>query len=292
MTQRSMWNIFTQAVHAGERSPRPDFIPTILPLHNSVTYFYDSMEDMDAIFAGEREGYVYGRYGNPTVSALERAISALEGGEDAVAFSSGMAAIHTALLAAGVRAGSTIVAARDLYGATYALLERLLDELRIRTRFVDVTDLAALEGAIEAERPAAVLKIADIPAIAAIAHKNRAALLLDHTFATPYLCRPLEMGADYVIHSATKYLSGHGDVLAGVVVSSRDNCQRMRDIVKLIGPNLGPNEAWLVMRGLKTFGAQRSLARHAWAEDVSPAYAPALRQCHERRALAGKQVRR
>ena len=118
----------TRAVHAGERAPRPDFTPVTTPIHPTVGYLYDSMDDLDAIFATTRDGYVYPRYGSPTVHAFERAIAALEGAEDAVAFASGMAAVHAALLGAGVQAGTAVVAAADVYGATYALLERLLAE--------------------------------------------------------------------------------------------------------------------------------------------------------------------
>ncbi len=132
----------TRAVHAGARSPRPDFTPTVTAIYPSVSYCYDQMQDLDSVFAGTRQGYVYGRYGNPTVSALEEAVAALEEGESALAFASGMAAIHIALLSAGARAGSTVVAAQDVYGATYALLDQLMRSQGVSVRFVDVTDLA------------------------------------------------------------------------------------------------------------------------------------------------------
>jgi cystathionine beta-lyase/cystathionine gamma-synthase/predicted N-acetyltransferase YhbS len=254
-------SIFTQAVHAGERAPRPDFTPVSTPVYPSVGYLYDDMKDLDGIFGGERAGYVYTRYGSPTVRSLEQAIATLEGAEDAVAFASGMGAIHAALLGAGVRSGTAVVSAADVYGATYALLEKLLAELEVRVRFVDITDLDEVARAIEEERPVAVLceimsnpliKVADVPALSNMAHAAGATLIVDSTFSTPYLFRPLDFGADYAVHSATKYLGGHGDVMAGVVSCSAERGHDLRERQKLLGANLGPQEAWLVLRGLKT----------------------------------------
>ena len=254
-------SIFTKAVHAGERGPRPDFTPVSMPVHYSVGYLYDDMADLDGVFGGERTGFVYPRYGSPTVSAFEQAVSELEGGEDAVAFASGMGAIHAALMGAGVRTGKSVVAAADLYGATYALLERTFAELGIRVRFVDITDLGAVSRAIAEEQPAAVLceiisnplmKVADVPALAEMARAAGANLIVDSTFATPYLFRPLAYGADYAVHSATKYLAGHGDVMAGVVACSAERARDLRERQKLLGANLGPQQAWLALRGIKT----------------------------------------
>ncbi len=251
----------TRAVHAGERAPRPDYTPVATPIHPTVGYLYDSIDDLDAIFATTREGYVYPRYGSPTVAAFESALAELEGGEAAHAFASGMGAILAALLAAGVRAGTTVVAAPDLYGATYTLLNRLFTELGATVRFVDVTDLSAVEGALAETRPAALvaetisnplLKVADLPTLADLAHRHGAQLLVDNTFASPYLCNPLVHGADFVIHSATKFIGGHGDVMAGVVVTSAENRRGLYELNKLVGGVLGPFEAWLALRGLKT----------------------------------------
>jgi cystathionine beta-lyase/cystathionine gamma-synthase len=254
-------SIFTQAVHAGERTPRPDFTPVVTPIYNSVGYLYESMDQLDAVFAAEREGYVYPRYGTPTNAALERAVATLEGGEAALSFASGMAAIHVALLAAGLEAGQAVVAAQDIYGASYALLANLFTSLGMRVRFVDITDLAMAEQAIIEEKPKAVfcetisnplLKVADLPAVAELAHAHGAEMVVDSTFATPYLIRPLTLGADYVVHSSTKYLGGHGDVLGGIVVTSAKRRKRLWELIKITGGNLGPNQAWLTMRGLKT----------------------------------------
>ncbi len=251
----------TRAVHAGERAPRPDFTPVTTPIHPTVGYLYDSMDDLDAIFATTRAGYVYPRYGSPTVAAFELAVAELEGGDTAQAFASGMGAVHAALLGAGVRAGTGVVAALDLYGATYTLLSRLFIELEVAARFVDVTDLAAVKTVLAELRPAALivetisnplLKVADLPALVDLARRYGAHLLVDNTFASPYLCNPLSHGADFVIHSATKYIGGHGDVMAGVVVTSRENRVELFELNKLIGGVLGPFEAWLALRGLKT----------------------------------------
>jgi cystathionine beta-lyase/cystathionine gamma-synthase len=273
-------SIFTQAVHAGERGPRPDFSPVSTPIYHSVGYVYDDMNDLDAIFANQRAGFVYPRYGSPTVGAFEQAMATLEGAEDAVAFGSGMAALHGALLGALWHGAAqpaapghntavpAVVAAADLYGASYALLERLLTALGIHVRFVDITDLSQVQQALAVgaaprgrPRPLALLceiisnplmKVADVPALAELAHAAGAALIVDSTFASPYLFRPLEHGADYCVHSATKYLGGHGDVMAGVVACSAQRGRDLRERQKLLGANLGPQEAWLAHRGLKT----------------------------------------
>ncbi len=251
----------TRAVHAGERIKPGNYTPVTTPIVTSIGYTYESMDELDAVSANTRPGYVYARYTSPTVTAFERAVANLEDGEAALAFGSGMAAIHASLLTAGVRAGSSVVSAFDVYGATYSLLKRLFAELGVNTRMVEVNDLGAVETALKESKPAVLIvetisnpliKVADIPALAELAHRYGAQFLVDNTFATPYLYRPLAHGADYVIHSATKYLAGHGDVLAGVVVTSAANRARMFELNKLVGGNLGPFEAWLALRGLKT----------------------------------------
>lgn len=251
----------TRAVHAGERVPPGDFIPVATPIHPTVGFLYEQMDDLDAVLATTRDGYVYPRYGSPTVAAFENAVASLEQGQAAHAFSAGMAAIHAALLAAGARAGTTIVAAQDLYGATTILVSRLMTELGVNVQAVDGVNLQAVEKIVEQTKPIALLaetisnpllKVADISALAEIAHRHGAQLLIDHTFASPYLCNPLALGADYVIHSATKYLGGHGDVMAGVVITSNENRVKLYELNKLIGGTLGPFEAWLALRGLKT----------------------------------------
>ena len=254
-------SIFTRAVHAGERAAKPDFQPVTTPVYNTVGFLYEDMRDLDAVFGNEREGYVYARYGNPTNSALEEALASLEEGEAALTFGSGMAAVHASLLAAGVKAGTSILSAYDVYGATYAICGRLFPELGVRAKFVDVTNLEELQKALLEARPAAVIletisnplmKVADIPTICNLAHQIGAKVIVDNTFATPFLYRPIQHGADFCVHSMTKYMGGHGDVLGGAIVTSRANRSILHEIIKMTGGNLGPMEAWLTLRGLKT----------------------------------------
>ena len=251
----------TRAVHAGERVPPADYTPVSSPIWPASAYIYESMDDMDAVFAGTKPGYVYSRYASPTVSAFEVAVASLEETEAAQAYGSGMAAIHAALLAAGARAGASVVVALDVYGATFTLLRGLFSSLGVNVRLVDVTNLDEVESAIKEVRPVLVLvetlsnpllKVADIPALATLAHRYNASLLVDNTFASPYLFNPSHFGADYVIHSITKYLAGHGDVLGGVVATSAENKNKLYELNKLVGGVLGPFEAWLALRGLKT----------------------------------------
>jgi len=251
----------TRAVHAGERVPAADYTPVATPIYPTVGYLYESMDDMDAVLGGTKQGYVYARYANPTVSAFEAAVASLEGAEAAQAYSSGMAAIHASLLAAGAKAGASVVAALDIYGATFTLLRSLLVTLGINVRLVDVANLEEVEAAVRENRAVLLfaetisnplLKVADVPSLADVAHRNGASLLVDNTFASPYLFNPLQHGSDYVIHSATKYIAGHGDVLAGVVATSAENKNKLYELNKLVGGALGPFEAWLALRGLKT----------------------------------------
>jgi len=254
-------SILTRAVHTGERGPKPDFQPVSTPIYNSVGYVYEDMEDLDRIFGNKREGYVYTRYGNPTNSALEQALASLEEGEAALTFGSGMAAVHASLLAAGVKNGTSLVAAYDIYGATYAICSRLFPEMGVKTTLVDVTNLEELSRTLSETKPVAVLleiisnplmKVADVPTLCRLSHRVGAKVIVDNTFATPVLYQPLKAGVDFCVHSTTKYIGGHGDVMGGAVVTSHQNRAALHDIIKMTGGNLGPMEAWLTLRGLKT----------------------------------------
>jgi cystathionine beta-lyase/cystathionine gamma-synthase len=254
-------SIFTRAVHAGERGPKPDFQPVSTPIYSTVGYTYENMEDLDRIFGNDREGYVYARYGSPTNAALEGALAAMEEGEAALTFGSGMAAVYASLLAAGVKNGASLVAAYDLYGATYAICARLLPDMGAKATFVDVTNLEELGKTLSETRPVAVIletisnplmKVADIPTICQMAHRVGAKVIVDSTFTTPVLMQPLKHGADFSVHSTTKYIGGHGDVMGGAIISSRENRARLYEIIKMTGGNLGPFEAWLTHRGMKT----------------------------------------
>jgi cystathionine gamma-synthase/methionine-gamma-lyase len=251
----------TQAVHAGERAPKPDFTPVNTPIYQSASFVYDSIETMDAIFGGERSGYVYTRYGNPTVAALERAVATLEGSETAVAYASGMAAIHATLLALDAVSGAAVVAAQDLYGATSTLLTTVFTQQGVKVHLVDMSDLEQVECAIQELRPKVVLaemvsnpllKVVDLERVATLAHSHGAALVVDSTFTSPYLLQPLRYGADFVIHSMTKSLAGHGDVTGGIVAAPAVYRAKLELVGRLVGGVLSPHEAYLTLRGIKT----------------------------------------
>ncbi len=251
----------TRAVHAGERPPHPDYTPVVTPIYPGSSFAYDDMQVVEEIFAATREGYAYTRYGNPTNTAMEAAIAALEGTEAAIGFGSGMAALHGAFMGASLSAGDTVIASRECYGATTTLLQGYFARLGVRTTFVDILDLAAVAEAVQRERPRFVtfetvsnplLHVADGPAIVEIAHRAGALVIVDNTFTTPVLMRPAQWGVDMVVHSSTKYLGGHGDVTAGVVATTAALRHQMYEVNKAIGGILGPFEAWLVLRGIKT----------------------------------------
>jgi cystathionine gamma-synthase/methionine-gamma-lyase len=257
-------DIATRLVHAGERQSQPVGQPVATPIYASTTFTYDSMADADAVLGGDKPGYIYTRYGNPTVAALEEAMLSLEGGVAACAYASGMAALHAALFACELSPGSTILASRDLYGATLDLLVLLFGRFNVKTVTADFSDLTALAAKAEEVKPRALvaetisnplLKLCDIDACAEIARTHNARLIVDNTFASPYLCRPLEHGADFVVHSATKYLSGHADAMGGVVIVKESfDRPALISIMKLAGGVLGPWEAHEILRGIKTLG--------------------------------------
>lgn len=269
--QSNLSRFETRAVHAGEKRPKragagPNgapgaCYPISTPVHLSTTFSHDSIETTDRVLGGEEPGYSYARYGNPSLTAVEEALASLEGEGRAFVFSSGMAAMHSALLAAELTSGSVALAAEQLYGSTATLLVQIFGAMGVETRFADAYDLEAFEKKVEEVKPRVVvvetisnplLRVADVPGLAEIKQKAGAALVVDNTFGTPYLQRPLELGADLVVHSATKYLSGHGDLTAGVVVAKSPYEGPLESVRKLVGGVLAPFEGWLLMRGLKT----------------------------------------
>ena len=254
-------HLATRVVHAGRVQPRPDFSPTVPPVYLTTTFAYERYEQMDDIFFHKREGYVYGRYGTPTHHALEDAVAELEGADAAFSVASGMAAVHLALLAAGAAQNGPVLMAQDVYGASLALAEQVLAPLGVPVHTVDATDPAQVARALEQIRPAVLFfevitnpltKVVDAPRLIELAHEVGTRVVVDNTFTTPLLFRPFEHGADIVIHSATKYLAGHGDTLAGLVLTREALAARMDMLLKQTGANLGPVEAWLTYRGLKT----------------------------------------
>jgi cystathionine beta-lyase/cystathionine gamma-synthase len=259
-------HITTQLVHAGERQGPPAGQPVTTPIYASATFTYDSMQEIDQVFSGEKQGYIYTRYGNPTIGALEEAMREIEEGATACAYATGMAAVHAALLACDLRAGSTVLASQDLYGATTSLLNSVFSSFGVKTVTVDCSDLAMVREKAREIRPQVLvaetisnplLKVCDIEAVAEIAREQGARLIIDNTFASPYLRQPLKLGADMVVHSATKYLGGHADVMGGVVIS-RDEMDgpALFSVMKLVGGVLGVWEAHEILRGLKTLAVR------------------------------------
>jgi len=272
-------DITTKLVHAGERRPLPDAMPVSTPIYASATFTYDSMEEIDQVFGGEKQGFIYTRYGNPTIAALEEAVREIEEGAFACAYATGMAAVHAALIACDLKTGSTVLASRDVYGATTGLLNTVFTNFGVKTEHVDFSDLAIVREKASELRPQLLiaetisnplLKVCDIEACAEIAHENGARLLIDNTFATPYLRQPLKLGADIVIHSATKYLGGHADTMGGIVISRDEfDSAALISVMKLAGGVLGVWDAHEILRGLKTLAVRMD------------------RQCENARALAG-----
>ncbi len=254
--------IHTKAVHAGDRRKPSPQIPVTTPIYTAASFFTESMEQLDRIFGREEAGYCYSRYDNPTSSALEELAAALENGHGALACASGMAAIQIALTTALIDRRKSVVAASALYGATISLLTKVMEPLGIEVTFVDICDLAAVDKAIAEKKPGCVLmetvsnpllRVGEVDRVAQMAKAARAALIVDNTFATPLLVRPIEHGANFAVHSATKYLAGHGDVLGGIVVCDADHWELLRTLSRAYGPVLGPFESYLTMRGIKTF---------------------------------------
>ena len=248
-------------VHAGDRKRKGGVVPSTTPINLGTTYFYDSAETLDRVFAHEEEGYSYARYNNPTLDALEELTTQLEEGYGSLACASGMAALQVAIQAALTDRAPRIVASHSLYGATVRLFDQILAPLGIETFYVDICDLDAVKKSIEDRKPGCVflesisnpiLRVGPLDQIAEFAHAAGAALVVDSTFSTPMMIQPLKLGADIVVHSATKYLAGHGDVLGGIVVSNQAHHEVVRTISRISGPVLGPFEAYLTMRGIKT----------------------------------------
>jgi cystathionine beta-lyase/cystathionine gamma-synthase len=259
-------HITTQLVHAGERQAPPEAQPVATPIYASATFTYGSMEEIDQVFSGEKAGYIYTRYGNPTTAALEAAMREVEEGAIACAYATGMAAVHAALIACDLKAGSTVLASQDLYGATTSLLQSVFSAFAVNTVTVDYSDLNQVREKARESRPQVLiaetisnplLKVCDIEATAAIAREHNARLIIDNTFASPYLVQPLKLGADMVVHSATKYLGGHADTMGGIVVSRDEfDQQALFSVMKLVGGVLGVWDAHEILRGLKTLGVR------------------------------------
>ncbi|MGI6575185.1 MAG: methionine gamma-lyase [bacterium] len=295
----------TKAVHAGQK-PCPVTGALSTPIYQTSTFVFPNVDEGAARFAGEEKGYIYTRLGNPTQTALEEKIAALENGEAGLAFASGMAAITAAIFAI-VSQGDHVVCCDTIYGCTHAFLSSVLNRYGVETTFVDLSDPEKGAKAIRPntklfylESPAnPTMKLVDIEKMVQLAAQVGAKVVIDNTFATPYLQRPLEMGVDIVVHSATKYIGGHGDVIAGVAVGNKEVMETIRvTTLKDIGGVIGPFDAWLLLRGLKTLPLR--MERHcanamevaAFLEQhpaVDQVYYPGLAS-HPQHQLAKKQM--
>ena len=291
------------ATRTARAAPPPESAskPLVPGIQLANVYVFEDLAQVDAVWEGRAAGYVYGRFGTPNHTMLEDTLAALEGAEAGLVVASGMAAL-SAFLLGGLRAGEHLVVGQDLYGATAALLRDQAARWGIRVSFADATEPASVEAALTDTTRAIfveavsnpLLRLAHLPGLAAIARRRSIALLVDSTFASPALLRPLEHGATAVHHSATKYLSGHGDVTAGILVGSRALVDAARIQAVRIGLNLGPFDAWLALRGVRTLALRMerhsvnalALARFLHARpEVARVYYPGLPD-HPQHALA------
>jgi cystathionine beta-lyase/cystathionine gamma-synthase len=257
----------TQAIHAGEE-PDPVTGAHNPPLYQTTTYAFTSLERKQRVLAGEEQGYIYTRDGNPTSRMFERKLAQLERAEDSVLAAAGMGAIAASLLTV-LSPGGHLVASDAIYPVAERFIRDDLPALGCATTQLDITDHAAVEAAIRPTTKALYVEtlsnptliVADIPALAGIARRHGILLLVDNTFASPYLFRPVEHGADLVLHSATKYLSGHGDAIAGVASGSSGLIARVRQTIAHVGSPISPFNSWLLLRGIKTL--ELRMQRHS-----------------------------
>lgn len=259
-------NFETKCVHAGIKEY--EYGPVVPPIYQTSTFKFKSASHGAALFAGEEKGYIYTRMGNPTIEAMEDSIAALEGGHKALGCGSGMAAVHT-VFASLTQTGDHVVCSRAVYGPTTTLLTSVMKRYGVQTTFVDASNIGEVEEAIREntrvifiESPGnPTLSVADIEAIAAIAHENGASLVVDNTFMSPALQKPFEFGADVILHSMTKFLNGHADVIGGVIVVKDEGTYRnFRKVLNQIGGVIDPFNSFLVHRGIKTLALR--MERH------------------------------
>jgi cystathionine gamma-synthase len=258
------------ATRAARGAPAPPSTsrPLAPPIHLANVYVFDDLEQVDAVWEARRPGYVYGRFGTPNHTMLEATLAALEGAEAGLVTASGMGAL-TALFLAGLEPGAHLVAGRDLYGSTTALLQDEAPRWGIAVSFADATEAAAVEAAMTPATRAIfveavsnpLLRLADLPGLAEVARQRGVSLFVDNTFPSPALLRPLEHGATAVHHSATKYLGGHADATAGVLAGPAGLIAAARARTVRLGLNLGPFDAWLVLRGVRTLAVR--MERHS-----------------------------
>ncbi len=248
------------AVHSG--GLEDELGSAVTPIYQTSTFKFRDADHGAACFSGEEKGYIYTRIANPTIMELENAVAALEGGYGGIATSSGMAAVNTVYLTY-LSMGKHMVAHNSLYGPSRAIMESLYPRLGISSSFVDLTIIDNLHKAIRPETTLIYLEtpanptigITDIETISAIAHEHKIPVCVDNTFCSPYLQQPLKLGADVVLHSMTKFINGHADIVAGMIVANtKEHYDRLRPVMVNIGCNMDPHQAWLTRRGLKTLG--------------------------------------
>lgn len=309
MGKFSFDTIAIHGVDAGEKKEKDQYGSLVTPIYNSSTFIFDSTAQGAARFALEEPGYIYTRIGNPSCTALENKIAKLEGGEAAIATATGMGAV-TATIWTCISGGEEIVTDKALYGCTFEFFEHHLSRFGVKVHFIDMTNEEEFRAALN-DRTRIVylespinpnLKITDIRKTAKIAHEHNPEIkvICDNTFATPYLQKPLELGADIVVHSATKYLNGHGDLLAGFIISDQEtiNDIRLIGIKDMTGASMAANEAYLVERGLKTMAvrmerhcksAQKIAEFLAESDKIETVYYPGL-PGHKDHELAMEQM--
>lgn len=294
----------SRMVHAGYETDLSGSVN--VPIYQTSTFAFRNVEEATAVFSGERDGFMYTRMGNPTVRALEDAVAELENGCGGIATSSGMGAVCTVYLAL-LSNGAHVVSTASVYGPTRGLMEKDFSRFGVESTYVDTCDLAQVENAVRPntrliyiETPAnPTMQVTDIEAVAAIAHRHGCRLVVDNTFASPYLQRPIDLGADIVLHSVTKFINGHSDIVGGILVAKETEIHnRLRRMMVMSGCNMDPHQAFLVYRGLKTLGirverAQKSALEIArWLErqpEVNAVRYIGL-ESHPQYALAKRQM--
>jgi len=304
MSHHKKYSDATKSVHAG--MIENEHLAVVTPIYQTSTFKFRNADHGAALFAGNEEGFIYTRMGNPTVKGLENAVAELEGGHKGLACASGMAAIHT-VFGAYLSQGDHVVCSEAVYGPTNTLLSEVFSRFGVKASFVDTTDLKAVENAVRPETKMIYVEtpgnptlcVTDLAGAAKIARDNRALFVVDNTFASPILQKPFLFGADIIVHSMTKFLNGHADVVGGmIVVKNEEQFKRLRRTLNLFGGVLDPMNAFLVHRGIKSLSMRMEkhcqnaqkiaefLEKHPKVEHVAYPGLPS----HPQHELAKKQM--
>lgn len=296
----------TNAIHGGMIKDE-QFGSLATPLYQTSTFTFENAQQGANRFAGEEQGYIYSRLGNPTTTQLEQTVAALEGTDAAAATATGMGAVSAALLA-NLSAGDHLIASKAVYGCSFALMSHMLTKFGIEVTFVDMTEPANISDAVQENTKVIFLEspinpnlvVLDLAEIGAIAKRHNLLSIVDNTFLTPYLQQPKQFGFDLIIHSATKYLNGHGDVVAGIICGSEELISHIKlTALKDIGATMSPHDAWLIIRGLKTLAVRmdrhcsnaQTIAEHLEAHPlIKKVYYPGL-PSHDGYKFIGSQMK-